>query len=513
MIKTANITGSISRNAGGLFESVRRLVHSLADLGLEVRVYGTADRFTTEDIAAWGRIPVSAFQSCWPRQFGYSPKFFRELESYAPDISHTHGIWIYSSVATNQYFRRRHARYVISPHGMLDSWAIRNSRWKKAVAYLLYEKAHLKGASCLRALCASEACAMRQFGLKNPIAIIPNGIDLPPERPLDDWTTRRQDIEVCGLWSVVCGLKAEGRKVLLYLGRLHPKKGLANLLKAWKSVVRSQWSVVSGPSEWTLVIAGWDQAGHEAELKHLATELEIPWADVRSTAESRNQKTETISAFHFPLSAFSLLFLGPLFGPDKAAAYRACDAFILPSYSEGLPMVVLEAWAYGKPVLMTPECNLPEGFTANAAIRIDPNPESIAEGLRQMFEFSNRTFSPRLDAIHPAGLPSRPQHAEGLGARVCDPQQLEKPERAVSQTSALQGAVHGSLSSPACGSVLPSPFSVLSSPGSQLAALGAAGRDLVATRFAWPKIARDMLSVYEWVLGGGPKPQCVRDRI
>jgi glycosyltransferase involved in cell wall biosynthesis len=80
-----------------------------------------------------------------------------------------------------------------------------------------------------------------------------------------------------------------------------------------------------------------------------------------------------------------VLFLGPQFGDDKAACYRNCDAFILPSLSEGLPMVVLEAWAYGKPVLMTPQCNLPEGFAANAAIRIETSVESIEQGLRELF--------------------------------------------------------------------------------------------------------------------------------
>jgi len=77
--------------------------------------------------------------------------------------------------------------------------------------------------------------------------------------------------------------------------------------------------------------------------------------------------------------------LGPCFGPEKDALLRRADAFILPSLSEGLPMAVLEAWAYAKPVLMTPECNLPEGFAAGAAIRIDPNAGAIARGLRDLF--------------------------------------------------------------------------------------------------------------------------------
>jgi poly(glycerol-phosphate) alpha-glucosyltransferase len=96
-------------------------------------------------------------------------------------------------------------------------------------------------------------------------------------------------------------------------------------------------------------------------------------------------------------------------------------------------MVVLEAWAYGKPVLMTPECNLPEGFAAGAAVRIAPSAEGIAQGLHMLFQSS---------------------------------------------------------------------ISDLQSTGSR-------GRALVAGKFAWPKIAADMRSVYEWVLGGGARPGCV----
>src|SRR4030095_3065150 len=118
------------------------------------------------------------------------------------------------------------------------------------------------------------------------------------------------------------------------------KKGLVNLLRAWAKVARSQSSDFCPPSsDWVLALAGWDQGGHEAELKQLATELGIPWADVRERG-----KGGAISAFSF--QNFSILFLGPQFNEAKAACYAACDAFILPSFSEGLPMVVLEAWAY-----------------------------------------------------------------------------------------------------------------------------------------------------------------------
>ena len=122
--------------------------------------------------------------------------------------------------------------------------------------------------------------------------------------------------------------------------------------------------------EWVLAIAGWDQGGHENELKSVATSLELPWKDLRDPGSAE---------------AASLIFTGPQFNEAKQACYHHSDGFILPSLSEGLPMVVLEAWAWNLPALITPECNLPEGYAANAAIRIEPDSKSIAEGLRDFF--------------------------------------------------------------------------------------------------------------------------------
>ena len=151
---------------------------------------------------------------------------------------------------------------------------------------------------------------------------------------------------------------AQGRKVLLYLGRLHPKKNVANLVRAWKQTLNSH-PLTS--ENWVLAIAGWDEGGYEDELKKLT-------GDCGLTA--------------------SISFPGPLFDQEKEAAYRACDTFILPSLSEGLPMTVLEAWAHAKPVLMTPACNLREGFAAGAALQIGTSPGEIAAGLKQLIEMS-----------------------------------------------------------------------------------------------------------------------------
>ena len=129
-------------------------------------------------------------------------------------------------------------------------------------------------------------------------------------------------------------------------------------MNAWAAVRRSAPVQAEG---WHLGIAGWDQAGHEAQLQAQAKSADV---------------------------SDSVHFLGPLFGEAKAAAYRCADAFVLPSFSEGLPMAVLEAWACSLPVLMTPQCNLPEGFAVDAALPIEPDAASIAQGLAKLFEMS-----------------------------------------------------------------------------------------------------------------------------
>ncbi len=376
MFKTANLTGSVSRNAGGLYESVRRLVQSLATTGMEVRVFGIEDEHTAADIGAWSPVPVQAFRIVGPRQFGFSPKFRQALEEFSPDLLHTHGLWLYPSIATKHYHRRRRVPRIVSAHGMLDPWAIRNSRWKKVIANFLYEGAHLRDASCLRALCESEARSIRQFGLKNPIAIIPNGIDLPNLKDVEiskHETLKFGEQKAEGGGAPWRGRVEPGKKVLLFLSRIHPKKGLVNLMKAWAEFENTKKNR-KHESEWVLAIAGWDQDGHEAGLKRLCADLQVPFADVRDQPPS--------SILNPPAS---VIFLGPQFNEAKAACYAHCDGFILPSFSEGVPMVVLEAWAYGKPVLMTPECNLPAGFVRGAAIRIEPSVDSILQGLREFF--------------------------------------------------------------------------------------------------------------------------------
>jgi glycosyltransferase involved in cell wall biosynthesis len=406
-MKVLFLTPSASRAAGGIFEIERRLAQCLSgQSGVEISVLCLEDEYTAADLSSWLPLRPQVCATSGPRTFGYSSQMRSAASHSTADLAHLHALWMFPSVVLRHWHRRKSRPYLITLNGMLELWAIRNSAWKKRIALTLFERANLDDAACIQVNSEAELNSARNFGLKNPIAIIPNGIDLPHSVESSEL---RAD-------SSVFDRFAQGRKVLLYLGRIHPKKGLVNLIRAWKTTINCQPST----NGWLLAIAGWDQGGHEEELKLLARELGLSFVDVR------DQKS-TVSG------QWPLVFLGPQFGDSKAVCYQNCDAFILPSFSEGLPMVVLEAWAYGKPVLMTPECNLPEGFAANAAIRIETTVEGIGGGLWQLFEMS----------------------------------------------------------------------------ADQRNRMGANGLDLVARQFTWPKIARDLKSVYDWVLGSGAKPECV----
>jgi glycosyltransferase involved in cell wall biosynthesis len=339
-MKVGFLVSSVSREAGGLFQSVRGLAKAIASTNADVQVFGIRDEQSAADLQEWRPLSIQTFGPR-VRAWGYSNQLVPAMLGENLDALSVHGLWKYCSVASQKWHRQTRRPYMIHPHGMLEPWALRNMLWKKRIAGALYENQHLRQATCLRALSEAEAQSIRAYGLTNPICLIPNGVELP------DLSANHATTE------------SKPQKTLLYLGRLHPKKNLVSLIRAWHENLNSQRS---GDEHWVLAIAGWDQRGYESELRRIA-------------------------------GNGSIVFLGPKFGAEKSECYRMCDAFILPSLSEGLPMTVLEAWSYAKPVLMTAECNLPEGFDANAALRIGSNAGEVAAGLKQLIEMSDNDRS------------------------------------------------------------------------------------------------------------------------
>lgn len=327
-MKVAQVLDTSSRLAGGMFESVKGLARAMIADGDDVVVLSGTDAWSTIDRASWGAaapqlLPTSGLAN------GILGKALTEaLIAAEPDLVHLHGIWGVGARATAAWARRTSRPVVISPRGMLDPWALDRSAAKKRVSQWLWEGRLLREARFLHALNASEAASIRAAGWARPIVTIPNGAALPEQG------------------SMIRG--NDGPRVLLFVGRLHPKKGLEELIRSWAVLPQGL------RDRWTLKIAGWDEVGLLANLVSLAQALGVE--DV-------------------------IDFIGPVYGEEKDAVFRSASAFILPSHSEGLPMAVLEAWSYELPVFMTAACNLPTGFAAGAAFEIGTAPQSIASVL------------------------------------------------------------------------------------------------------------------------------------
>jgi glycosyltransferase involved in cell wall biosynthesis len=321
---------------GGIFYAMRNLTIAIAAEGRHFpRVFGAEDAYTASDKSRWEGISTTTFPVRGPRIFGYAPQLAAAVEASNADILHVHGIWMYPSVLALRWSRRVRP-YLVSPHGLLKPRALRNSQWKKRIAALLYENEHLRHAACLHALNEAEAEALRGYGLTNPICVIPNGTTQPGDAVIQ---------------------RSQQDRSILYLGRFHPLKGLPTLLEAWSEVRKD-----AAATGWRLTLAGWDQNHHRAELERFVDQHQL-----RS----------------------SVAFLGPQFDADKDRCLADASAFILPSRSEGLPIGVLEAWSWQLPVLITHECNLPDGAEAGAAIMMEPEVSSIARALHRLFSLTD----------------------------------------------------------------------------------------------------------------------------
>lgn len=330
------LTYSVTHTAGGVFDAVRDLFTNSVFMQHKLKILSYFDKEVEKDLSSWRGMDIRLFKA-GPLLF--SRKLKKALLKEFPDIFHMEALWRYPQLLMTVWKKHKKAPIVCSPHGMLDPYIIRNQgTLKRLVSNLFFQKS-LEAVDCYHALCQKEYEDIRAYGLKQPVAIIPNGINMPdPNLKFE---------------------KTDSKKHLLYLGRLHKKKGVDLLIKAIADIKNENAALLDN---WQIDLVGWDHENCKAELERIVAENHL----------------EDIVVFH-----------GGLFGKDKQRMYATADGYILPSHGEGLPMTVLEAWSWKLPVIITPECHLPEGYKCGAAIEIEDNVDSVQAGLTTFLKLAD----------------------------------------------------------------------------------------------------------------------------
>lgn len=348
-----------SHLGGGVFEAVVAHATMLRDMGHDPHVFALTDAHSDADRARFGTIPIVTCQAMPPRRLGHAPGLLPAMLTADLDLVHLHGIWTAPSLAGARWAARTKRGYVVSPHGMLDPWITARGRPQKMVARHLYERRSWQIASRFHALTCAEADDIaRETGRPGTVVeVVPNPVQAQPRESEAD---------------------GEAAPFALALGRIHPKKNLIALIDGW---VTSQ-----APARgWSLVIAGWGDDQHVADLKCRLARGDVP----------------------------SVRFVGKTFGAEKARLLQGALFLALPSHSEGLPMAVLEAWAAGTATIQSQGCNLPEGVTAGAAILTGTGVADIAAAID------------RAVAAGPAGLRAMGNAAAALAQGRFSPQAVQ----------------------------------------------------------------------------------------
>ncbi|MDR3129619.1 MAG: glycosyltransferase [Tannerellaceae bacterium] len=337
-MKITVYTYSVSRYAGGLLGSMNGLYMDPVFRNTDIGIYAYKDAGIPVDLNKWVDLPVYIYSR--HNIFGYSKQVREAVLGSQGNILHVHGLWRYPHAFIHTWRKKTGKPSVVSPHGMLAPYIIKRQGYiKQLIGKLLFADKSFHTVTCYHALCMKELEDIRAYGLTAPIAIIPNAIHLPI--------------------LPVNSMQIDEKKHLLYLGRLHHKKGIDILITAIALINLEYPELLK---EWIVDIVGW---GSDRYLKKLRLIVE-------------KYQLQEIIIFH-----------GGLFDEEKRQIYSRADAYILASRGEGLPMTVLEAWSYSLPVIMTPYCNIPEGFETKSAIQVDNTVTSVKEGILQLFNMSD----------------------------------------------------------------------------------------------------------------------------
>lgn len=345
-MKILHVVSSYSKESYGLGTISMGLVKAQLELGEDVYIWSSDNKENVLWASSNYNIEqnrLEGFPSDLPIVNFSTLEYKRSLFEKSFDIVHQHSLWTAQSLMTS-ILRRNGAKTCIAAHGTLSEYALNTSKLKKDIALNLFERNNLKKSNTLHATSEYEIEDFRRLGLKNPIAYIENGIG-------------SQFLDKKGegnLFKIKYNLP-QNKKILLYLSRITPKKGLDMLLK-------SIFELNKKFNDWILVIVGNDEFGYQSVVENMIIEMKL---------------------------SDRIFIVEPQLGDKKFDAFDASDFFILPSYSEGSPMVVVDALAYGLPVITTKSSSWKDLNDYECGFWVDIDVNSIKHSLNRMISLSD----------------------------------------------------------------------------------------------------------------------------
>lgn len=296
-MKILSFVSSIDLSSGGPSRSVPMLAKGLAELGVDVTLMTIRSK----------NMNVHALEGTTARLKVLEPSFTRrEIAQYLKDekfhLIQIQSMWDWPYHKVMVEARRLGIPYIVTPRGMLEPWSLSQKKWKKKLAWWLYQRNDVQKSVCVFTTAKMEADHVTNLGITTCKAVIPNGIEA-------DSYPCKTSVDVV-------------KKQVLFLSRVHVKKGIEILFEAWKRIHPYY-------EEWQLLVIGNGEAEYIHRLENWAKSLGVE---------------------------DSIKILPPVFGDAKINVYQESALFCLPSFSENFGMVIAEAMSCGTPVITTTNC-------------------------------------------------------------------------------------------------------------------------------------------------------------
>jgi glycosyltransferase involved in cell wall biosynthesis len=322
MITVTHVISSISLKSGGPSTYIKLLAESL-DKKLNQNIISNK---SSDDIDISVKVNTTFLEST------YSIFFFHRIRKVfnanKTDVYHGNGLWQFPVHFMSSIAFSKKIPYIISPHGTLDEWSLKTGQLKKKLALKIFQRKDLKRASCIHVTSFREKQNIRSLGFKNPVAIIPNGIDLENNSSNLNFVSKE--------------------KRILYLSRIHPVKGIENLINAWAKIDKTY------RKGWVVDIVGHGDCKYVNFLKQMIQEKSL---------ESE------------------LILRGPIYNNEKHRAFKEARLFVLPTLSENFGIAIAEALARSIPVITTKGAPWEDLEKFNCGFWLDIGVDPLKEGL------------------------------------------------------------------------------------------------------------------------------------